>query len=382
MNSLKRRRKMMQNKLIDETLTEVTPYKLAVIEMYKKYKSDKNSITYEITPEYLNKLKEQLNSFKAVIQDNIDKASAEKEKLEKKLDEMDAEYMERVASDTTDSPEEVEKLLTDAFEQGYEESHRSYLIDQFITTKKSEMATIDDMIKEIDAQSDVLKNAIVNSKMVVNLIHDITKDEEMVTKWKDDFAKIQEKSKEENVDNWVTILKYCSMTKAKKEILDLQKKMNETVQNLLTFYKEYVKDEDAKVIETIPEINWYGKDRSSRYNEFDGVIQYMRDKLYKTYLENQANLDNTKLKEIKSLVFNVDQLCLSKELRDTRLIEAFTIPNPVERYSYRVNMLAKPIMEELYSDLIENAYEFALYTMSIIREPNAFWIVFLLAGEM
>lgn len=373
---------MMQNKLIDETLTEVTPYKLAVIEMYKKYKADKDSITYEITPEYLEKLKEQLNGFKAVIQDNIDKASAEKEKLEKKLDEMDAEYMERVASDTTDSPEEVEKLLTDAFEQGYEESHRSYLIDQFITTKKSEMSTIDDMIKEIDAQSDVLKNAIVNSKMVVNLIHDITKDEEMIIKWKNDFTQIQAKSKEDNVEDWVTILKYCSMTKAKKEILDLQKKMNETVQNLLTFYKEYVKDEDAKTIETIPEINWYGKDRNARYNEFDGVIQYMRDKLYKVYLENQANLDNDKLKEIKSLIFNTDQLCLSKELRDTRLIEAFTIPNPVERYSYRVNMLAKPIMEELYSDLIENAYEFALYTMSIIREPNAFWIIFLLAGEM
>jgi hypothetical protein len=433
----------MVNNLVDDTMTEITPYKESVIRLYKEQRAERDAITVDINDEYTDKLKAQLLDFKEVINKNIDKANEEKTKLNKALDEMDKEFYDKLGLDgdeyvelakleefvsekqkvlnelddtvetkddilkeiekaeariaelrasldsksdtetqTASSPEDIDGLINDVFNQGYEESHKLYLIEQFIETKKIELNTIDDMIKEIDNKSDTLKKAIVSSKVVVNMLYDITKDEAMVAQWKDDFAKIQAKSKEDDCDDWVTILKYCSMTKSKKEVLELQNKMNETVQALLAAYKEYVTDEDAQKIEAVPEINWYGADRTTRYKEFDIVIQYMRDKLHRAYLENQANLPNEKLKEIKSLIFNTDYLCLSKELRDTRLIEAFTIPDPVSRYAYRVNILTKPIMEGLYSKLIDNAYEFALYTMSIIREPNAFWLVFLLAGEM
>ena len=403
----------MINNLVDETMTEITPYKEAVVKLYKEQRSNKDSITVTVDDEYTAKLKVQLEEFKEVLSDNVKKAEEEKAKLEKTLDQMDAEFYTKlgengkfykihqleklieakeeeleILNNTPDtnnemsSPEELDSLINDVFNQGYEETHKVYLIDQFISTKQSEIKAIDDMIKEIDSKSETLVKAIISSKLVVNMLYDITKDESMVALWKDDFAKIQEKSKEEESENWVTILKYCSMTKAKKEILELQKMMNETVQKLFATYKEYVDDEEAKKIESIPEINWYGGNRDARYKAFDTVVQHMRDSLHRVYLENQANLSNEKLKEIKNLIFNTDYLCLSKELRDSRLIEAFTIPDPVSRYSYRVNMLSKPIMEGLYSKYIDNAYEFALYTMSIIREPNAFWLVFLLAGEM
>ena len=371
----------MTNNLIDTTMTEVTPYKKAVVELYKTLRADKDSITVDINDEYTERLKSQLSDFKEVIKKNIEKAEEQKAALNKTLDEMDADFMKRVEAENS-SPEDIDALVNDVFNQGYAESNKVTLIEKFIETKNTELQAIDDMIKEVDEKSDALQKSIVGAKLVVNMIHDITKDEAMVSLWKDDFAKIQEKSKEDDCEDWITILRYCTSTKAKLEVLDLQKKMNETVQALLSAYNEYVKDEDAQKIETLPEINWYGQNRSARYKEFDTVISYMRDKLYKTYLENQANLSNEKLKEIKSLIFNTDYLCLSKELRDSRLIAATSIPDPVTRYAYRVNMLARPIMEGLYSGLIDNAYEFSLYTMSIVREPNAFWLVFLLAGEM
>ena len=372
---------MTSNYLVDETLTSVTPYRRAVMELYKKMKEDKSSIEVDMNDEYMEKLRTQLQLLKDVINTNIEKASKEKAALEAELDKLDEEVKED-AIDIAANPEDVEKALNDEMQDGLIKSHKLDLLDEFLEAKRVELKAIDDILKEVDEKSDALKNAILSSKLIVNMIRDITKNEEMVSQWNDDFAEIKKKSEEDGTDDWVTILKYCTMTKVKHDIIELQHSMNKTVKILHSYYNEYVKDEDAEKFDTIPDINWYGVDREARYKEFDTVIQYMRDRLHKTYLENQANLSNEKLKEIKSVIFDTDYLCLSKELRDTRLMEAFAIPDPVERYSYRVNILTKPIIVGLYSNYIENAYEFTLYTLSIIREPNAFWLVFLLAGEM
>ena len=374
--------RVVADSLIETELTEITPFKKKVLELFNKSNENIDALfpNRTVSEERWGELTGLMLELKETALDVMKDANNRMSTLKKEVDKLDPEILSSGYGIT-----EFEKKVDGEVSESMSKVNTIHNLEAFLKAKAAEVEWLTEFIGNLSEKSPIVVDHIIASTLCTDLVNVLASDPEAVSMWKNDWNMVKEIAEKENEPEWAIIIKYLTLPEIKLKLLRFQNEFANMQDKLINAYNKFIHKEDKISINSgseLPLINWAGESIEARYKDHDAVVRVIHDELYKEYLENSHKVQNAELKELGSICFTTKEFLLSPSSRDSRLLEALTMPDPIRMYSYSIDMFMRPVIEGIYSEIgLEEYYEFTLYILTLLRDPRIMWLTFVFSGH-